>query len=493
MKFGNWLTAAPATLGGLTQRGWGVLIVGIMCMVLSVVAQKWALGLSLLGGALLFDLVFVIRFGATPGRTIAAVIGDKIGHGRRTASREALYRSGLFSNLPPEAASALPGPLANLEELDGVDGAGQPYTLLYHPSVRSLAVTFACTPDGTDLQPQEHIDAQVSHFGGWHSMLSRDSAIEGAVIVVDSALASSEPLIERIDRSIAAHAPTIAQDATREAARRLPPRDASVDVYTTAVWSVPKLGGDLDDAAAEVAAKLPAHRQQLMSSGAGQVYAATSEELARVVRVAYNPDRSREFGTDDIDGRPLRTRLTSAGPEVLSDAQTRVCFHDGVASMTAMMTVPPRMHITESFMQDLFAPQQKFLRKRVAVFYRPMNGGEGVGRATSLRRSLGVQATAGAPNQFTQHAQILSGKLESELVQGAMMTRFAIEVTVTFHPTAKGYREATQKLKEILEGANLEYRFVDVDTSAAFHCTLPLGVLPWQYATTIQSFTEGDA
>lgn len=494
VKFGNWQPAARPTLAGLTFPGWVVLLVGIMFGVMFLIVGRWQLTLLMVAGALVYNLIFVVRFGGEmdAGRTIASRLGERASGAQRVASGESVYRTGLFSELPDNALTALPGALLDVEELDGVDGEGKPYVLLHHKSVGAIAATYLCAPDGTALQPQESIDSQVAQYGAWVAALSKDSAVAGGVVVVDSALSSTAPLIDKIRSEISPLAPELSRLAVMEAAGGLPGKYSTVDAFATVVWSRAKLGTTVEDAAAEIAAKLPHHRASLYSSGGGQAEVADSQDLARVVRIAYSPERSREFGTDDLAGREFRTRVTAAGPEYFDDSQRRVCFHDGVASMTVMMTVPPRMHITEDTMKELFAPQDKFLRKRVAIFYRPLSASQAIKRAAQLRKNAGVAATAkGQASSFDKHKQKLADKTETELVEGASMTRFSMEVTVTFEPNAKAYREATQKLKTLLEGTNLTYRFVEVGASAAFHSTLPLGVLPWLYQSSIGVVTEG--
>jgi hypothetical protein len=491
MRYGNWLSTARATLAGLTLPGWVIFVGGIMGAVGLMIFSKFLAAGMVLAVAVLIDLVFIVRFGRAPGRTIAAMLGEQISGSARNASKQSQYVSGLFSELPPEQAMAIPGPLSNVVELDGTDGAGQRYSILHHPATNELVATFACQPDGTALQPQDQINTQVSQFGGWISSLSTDIAVDGAVVVVDAAMLDAGPLIDRIDTTVSNAAPQVAQDALREAARALPSRYPTTDVYASVVWSRSKLGGSLEDAAAEVAAKLPSHRAGLQDAGAGRVFTMTAEELARVVRIAYQPDRAAEYAGDDQHGFTATTRLTHAGPDILVESNRRVLLHDGVASMTAMMLVPPRMHITERFLTGLFAPSQKFLRKRVAIFYRPLTGADAVRRADQLRRATGVKASAKRQaSSFDEQAQTLAKKLETELVTGASMTRFALQVTVTFTPTQKGYREATQQLKQLLEGSGIEWRFVEVGTAAAFHSTLPVGILPWQHRSIVQQLTE---
>lgn len=496
VRFGNWLPTTKGTLGGLTLSGWAMLLTGVMVMVVCLVVGWWVAGILAAIAGVVGNAVFIIRWGdPTAGRTVAARVWDRSVNRKRQRAGTNHYRTGLFTELPDDALTALPGMLADLEEITGVDGEGEEYVLLHHrKNSRNplLAATFTCHPDGTALLPQDRIDAQVSEFGGWIASLSRDTAIEGAVIVVDSAQESVAPLVAKIDGEVSPHAPEAAQRQLREGARALPPAYADVEVFTSVVWSVNELAEDVDEAAADIAAKLPNHRALLANAGAGSPAVATSQDLARAVRVAYQPERSREFGSDDLAGLPFRMKVTQAGPDEFHDEQRRICYHDGVASMTAMMVAPPQMHITEEFLEVLFRPNGKFLRKRTAVFYRPLSPGAAIKAAKKLGANARRNSTTatGQDDELAKYRRQLAKKTELDLMTGASMTAFAIEVTVTFEPSKRGIRNATTELKNILDGTGIAYRFVETDTAAGFHSTLPLGVLPWAYATAVQGVTD---
>lgn len=493
VKFGNWLSTAPATVGGLSLIGWLCVVISVMLMVFSFVLGNFGGGFLALLLGLLFTFLFVWRIGdMDAGRTIAARVLERVSQARRTAMGEAQYRTGIFSSLPSGQLSALPGALANMEEIDGVDGEGQPYTLLHHRSVKQIAATLTCVPDGIELLPQETVDSQVSTFGSWIAELSTDTAIAGATVTVDSAYSSKEPLVAKLHSEVAPWAPEVAKQAFRQATDLLPNRYTQTSVHGTVVWSIKNLGEDVEEADAEIAGKLPYHRNKLYASGGGKPVTATSEDLARVVQIAYNPHRAIEHGTDELLGHENPVRVVDAGPEYFDDFQKRVAFHDGVASMTVMMTIPPRIHITERTFKGLYAPQAKFLRKRVTTFYRPLSTGEGFKKSEQLRKSASVSATSkGMASSFDEQKIKLAKKTQNDLVEGAAMTAFAVMVTVTFEPNDKAFREATQKLKNLLDGTNLGYRFVDVGVSAAFHSTLPLGILPWSYQGVIDVVSEG--
>ena len=493
IKFGNWLTTAPATVAGLSIVGWMCVVLSVMLMVFCFVLGNFGGGFLALLMGLLFVVIFMWRFGEMDaGRTIAARILEKLSQRGRNARGESQYRTGIFSELPSGQLDALPGALANLEEIDGVDGTGQPYTLLHHKSVKHLAATLTCVPDGTDLLPQDAVDAQVSTFGGWLASQSRDTAIAGATITVDSAYSSKAPLVSKLHGEVAPWAPEAARRAHAEATALLPDHFTQTSVHGTVVWDIKALGDSVEDAAAEIAAKLPHHRSYLYSAGAGLPVMATSEDLAKVMQVAYNPHRAVEQGTDELLGHENPMRLVEAGPDYFDDFQPRVAFHDGVCSMTVMMTIPPRIHITEKTFKDLFAPADKFLRKRVTVFYRPLSTGEAIKKAEQLRKGANISATAkGMASGFDKQKVKLAEKTENDLVEGASMTAFSLMVTVTFEANDRAYRDASQKLKALLESTNLAYRYAETGVSAAFHSTLPLGILPWSYQGFVDKVAEG--
>ena len=491
VKFGNWLANEPTRIGGLSLVAWAILAVSIVAMMFSFLLQRWAAGLMSLVLGLIIVMVFMVRWGSS-GRTWGARIFDAISRDKRLATGSSQYQSGLFSALPAGQLFALPGALSNIEERDGIDGRGVPYTLVVHPSTKQLAATFMSAPDGIALEPQENIDQSVSAFGGFLLSLSLDTAIAGATVIVDSAFTSKEPMEVRLRERHAAGVPEIARQHFNQAMEALPNKVTETRAYATIIWDQDALGDDLDEAEAEVAAKLPHHVSLLEQSGAGTTEVACSSDLARIVQIAYNPDRASEFATDDLQGNRNPLRLVEAGPDYFSDAAPRVAFHDGVASFSVMMTVPPRMQIYEDTFAGLFAPHPKFLRKRVACFYRPYSRGDSISKARSMRQSANMTATSrGMASSSDEQRVRVSKHTEESLVAGASLMNFAIMVTVTFEANEKAYREAMQGLKSLLQATDLSYRYVNTGVSASFHSTLPLGILPWTYEGLVGKFAEG--
>lgn len=489
VRFGVWLPTRRGTLGGLTLPGWAVLIAGLLLMVMMFTRGWFGPGLIVFAVALIFNFLFVLRFGEeNTGRTLAAIAGARASGRGRALRGETSFRSGLFSTLPADALTSLPGILANLQEISGTDGFGRPFTLLHNPRTKTLTAVLSCNPDGTDMQTQTTIDNAVVAYGGWISSLSHDPALAGATVVVESALRDKGPLVERIISDLDPDAPEIARRHSLEAGEQLPARYSEVATWATATWSIPSLGMSVEDAVAEVAAKLPYQVDALRAAGGGAVSVATSSVLAEAVRVAYSPERSAEFASDALRGQSAGLHVTEAGPDYFNDDAKRVCYHDGVASMTALVLAPPKLQITEDTMAPLFGPADRFLRKRVAIFYRPVTPDKAVQLVERLDSRASTAASAKARATAADRAlQNKAKKLETEVVEGASVTRFGVAVTVTFEPDRRAQKDAELKLKSLLNSSSLSYRFCEWDAGPAFHSTLPLGLLPWLHETTVEA------
>ena len=240
VRFGVWLPTTRMTLGGLTLPGWAVLVGSVVVAAMMTTRDLFVEGLLLVGLALVFELVFVIRFGGdATGRTLADRLLTALSGVLRADRGETTFNSGLFSTMPADAITSLPGLLANLREIDGTDGLGRPFTLLHDPSIKTLTAVLSCNADGTDMQTQHMIDRDVVAFGGWISSLSADEALAGATVVVESALRDKGPLVERIVSDIDPDAPEVARRHALEAGEELPAKYSEVATWVTLSWSIP--------------------------------------------------------------------------------------------------------------------------------------------------------------------------------------------------------------------------------------------------------------
>lgn len=483
-KFGNWLRPAAPGLFGLSLGALVVAGAGLMLSLLSVLRGAYLLAalMVLFTGAVV--LLGLVKFG---GNTVAGKVTDRISLRGRHKRGETFYVTGALSTLPREHAQRLPGALVNVDTVSGVDGLGRDYTLLHHKSVKQIAAVFGCTPDGASMQEQATINNQVAHFGVWISSLSVESGLSGATIVVDSASESSAGLCAAVREDVAPNAPAFAKEVLNEAVGTLPARTSVVNVYASLVWDAPTLGATDDNpspAIAEIAARLPSHSQMLANAGAGAPRPLVEAELSDVAQLAYQPWRDQELAMDSLTGMKMTRSWDQAGPEFFDDSQGRVVFHDGVASMTLMMTIPPESQITARSFDRLFGPNPKFLRKRAIIIYRPVDPGSAARTVNRLVRTAdwNIGTRKGRPTSFDMKAKAVAEKTEQELSQGARLSMFSLMVTVTFEANEKAHREALNQVKSLMSQLLMPYRFVEHAGSAAFHTTLPFGVLPWKYS-----------
>lgn len=483
-RFGNWLQVRSGGLFGLSTPALVAGGIGATLTLLLLMRQAyWAMLAVLLITAAIILVVFV----QVGGQTLIEKLVDRRSIARRRATGETLYVSGPLSTLPAEVMERMPGALVDVETISGEDGRQRPFTLLHHEHVGKLAAVFGCKPNGSAMQEQSVINSEVARFGGWIGQLPVEEGLDGAVIVVDSTSESTAGMVQTVRESRAKGAPDFAAEVMEAACRTLPARTASVNVYGTLVYDAAELGAtpsDVSSAVTEIATRMPGQTDQLAAAGAGVCDPLTETDLSRIAQLAYLPSRDQEMALDELRGQEYKRPLTMAGPQFFDDGHGEVVFHDGVCSLTAMMTAPPASHITARTLDRLLGPNAKFLRKRVAIFYRPVD--PGTARKTVDRQVRNAQfrmdTRRSRPTSFDKQRKAVAEKTEEELSQGARLTMFAVMVTVTFAPTEKGYRDAVNQLKSLMNQTLMEYRFIETAGSAAFHLTLPFGVLPWLYS-----------
>ena len=448
-QYGNSIRVGSLRIGGwLPVRsfviGLGTVVATMMIILLGYLIP----GLVFLLGMFLGLAIFGIPFGDAD-LTLAARILRSLRHARHVSTGEATFVNSHFSGRTSEELLGLPGYLHTINTVNSIDGTGAPVQLLHHKSVGMASVTLACAPIGTNMQPQDSTTHQVGSFANWLGSLASEGGLRGASVTVDSILESSLPMAEAIMDTVDARSPQVAQQILREAAAALPARVSKVTSYVTLGWRLSSLDDDIDGALAEIVSRIPRHVSALSASGAGQIHAMSDAEYGDMMYTAYNPHRTGEVERELHYGIDAVRTFAGSGPEYTDATDKRVVLHDGVASMTVMMTVPDPSKITERSYERLFAPSRHFLRKRVTVFE-------------------------------TKKAKAI-GHTMDQMSRGAMIHEWALMITVTFEPNRKAKRAAENELKGLMGG--MRWTFADYAADAAFHQTLPIGLFPWVYSS----------
>lgn len=480
--YGNPLRSGSIRLGGWFPVRAGVILVAASFVVfICFLTKEFILGLLIAVGVVVYVSIFEIPFGAED-LTLMTRARRRFTHLQRVDSGETLFLGSTFT--AQNKGLSLPGVLSTLKVRDEVDGLGNPVQLLHHTRANQLSVTIESAPAGISMNTQAKTTDLVSNYASWLSSLSGENGLRGAQVVIDSVFESAAPLAESILSNLKPDAPAVAQQIARESAGMLPERVASVRAYTVLGYKISELADDVDGAAAEVLSMIPRHLKALSAAGAGVSQVMSDADYADLMYTAYDPRRNAEVAQEIKDRVPAYRSFEGAGPAYFNAAHPRVVFHDGVASMTIMMTEPSKSKITDHSFEKLFAPNRNFLRKRVSLIYRPVPASAQHARVNNASRATTTEVSSKKRRTaFDKKKKAAAEAAMNQAAEGAVIQEWALMVTVTFEPNRAAQRTAENELKALMGG--LKWCFADFTADAAFHQTLPLGLFPWAYAPSM--------
>ena len=480
--YGNPLRSGSIRLGGwFPVRAGVILVVTALVVLICFQTKEFILGLLIAVGVTLYVGVFEVPFGAED-ITLMTRARRRFTHLQRVDSGETLFLGSTFT--AQNKGLTLPGVLSTLKVRDEVDGLGNPVQLIHHTRANQLSVTIESAPAGISMNTQAKTTDLVSNYAAWLSSLSGENGLRGAQVVIDSVFESSAPLAESILSNLKPDAPAVAQQIARESAGMLPERVATVRAYTVLGYKISELADDVDGAAAEVLSMIPRHLKALSAAGAGVSQVMADADYADMLYTAYDPRRNAEVAQEIKDKIPAYRSFEGAGPAYFNSSHPRVVFHDGVASMTIMMTEPSKSKITDHSFEKLFAPNRNFLRKRVSLIYRPVPASAQHARVNNASRATTTEVSSKKRRTaFDKKKKAAAEAAMNQAAEGAVIQEWALMVTVTFEPTRAAQRTAENELKALMGG--LKWCFADFSADAAFHQTLPLGLFPWAYAPAL--------
>ena len=480
--YGNPLRSGSIRLGGwFPVRAGVILVVTALVVLICFQTKEFILGLLIAVGVVTYVAIFEIPFGAED-ITLMTRARRRLTHMQRVDSGETLFLGSTFT--AQNKGLALPGVLSTLKVRDEVDGLGNPVQLIHHTRADQLSVTIESAPAGISMNTQAKTTDLVTNYAAWLSSLSGENGLRGAQVVIDSVFESSAPLAESILSNLKPDAPAAAQQIARESAGMLPERVATVRAYTVLGYKISELADDVDGAAAEVLSMIPRHLKALSAAGAGVSQVMSDADYADMMYVAYDPRRNAEVAQEIKDEIPAYRSFEGCGPAYFNSAHPRVVFHDGVASMTIMMTEPSKSKITDHSFEKLFAPNRNFLRKRVSLIYRPVPASAQHSRVNNASRATTTEVSSKKRRTaFDKKKKAAAEAAMNQAAEGAVIQEWALMVTVTFEPNRAAQRTAENELKALMGG--LKWCFADFSADAAFHQTLPLGLFPWAYAPAL--------
>ncbi|MFJ2257210.1 SCO6880 family protein [Streptomyces sp. NPDC087844] len=485
--YGNWRRPRRPGLGPLGLLGtfgvFGGLVLTLLVSLVSLVAALFVL----------FPLAAVIvplMVRTRDGRNLYQLLGLRVGWLRRRSKGSHLYVSGPLSTRPGGRFGP-PGLLSRLTMSEGRDAYDRPFGVLHHPGRNTYTIVLGCDPDGGSLVDPDQTDVWVAAWGQWLARLSQEPQLKGACVVVETAPDSGTRLANEVLPRIRQDAPAAAQAVMREVVERYPSASSEMNTYIALTYGVlPGQRRQQSDIVTELAMRIPGLLGGLVGAGGGSAAPLSAERIAEVVRIAYDPD----IAGDVLDAR-ARYGATGldwedAGPAAAVEA-VDAYQHDSGISRTWLLTLAPRGTVGSNVLRGLLEAAPNTRRKRVALLYRPIDPGTSARIVEADRRAAQFMATSGKGMVQARAASEMRAaeQTAAEEAAGAGLVEFSLMVTVTVD-TQEQLADAAVTVRNLQAAARLSLRPADRMQAAAFTCTLPLGILPWEHTLVPQALQE---
>ncbi|MFI1169398.1 SCO6880 family protein [Streptomyces sp. NPDC020801] len=475
--YGNWRRPRRPGLGPLGLVGtlgvFGGLVVTLLASLISLYAA-----LTVLVPVVVLLVPLAVR--TQDGRNVYQLIALRIGWWRRRAKGSHLYASGPLS-ARPGGRFRPPGLLNKVTAAEGRDAYDRPFGVLHHPARNLYTIVLGCDPDGGALVDPGQIDVWVALWGEWLARLAHEPGLRGATLIVETAPDPGTRLAHEVLPRIHPDAPAAARAVMEEVVERYPTASSEMHTYVTLTYGVPPgQKRKPEDVISDLAIRIPGLLSGLVAAGGGTAYPLSAERIAEVVRVAYDP----AVAADVLDARARygRTGLEwdDAGPAAAVETVNSY-QHDSGVSRTWLLTLAPRGTVRSSVLRGMLEAAPGTRRKRVALVYRPIDPGTSARIVEADRRSAQFMATSGRGMVRARAASemLAAEQTAAEEAAGAGLVEFSLMLTVTVDSAAE-LAGADVTIRNLNAASRVLMRPADRMQAAAFACTLPTGILPWE-------------
>ena len=472
--YGGW--RRPVSYGflnlTLTQSLGSLVGVGIVFLLGLNKGMLWACG----GAILLVGWGWVITTKDKHQVNLIDRAEEKIVFGLNKAKGNTVFRGGALA--PTKKTSqrlVLPGILSDCKVSEYVDSWNRSFALIEHASGTG-AVVMRLTPAGSNLVDQETVDNQVAYWGQWLGDLSNESGIAGASITVETLPDPGGRLYSEVTSRRAANCPQVAGKVI-EGVLDESTGSNQVRVWVTLTFNLAALGGrkNKEIAGREIASRLPGLTQGLVAAGGGATHLVTVNELARLVRSAYDPDSEELFDQALAAGQTINLDWSQSGP-VFAQADFSSYRHDGAVSRVWTMTCPPRGAVQSAVLSRLLEPNRDVQRKRVTILYQPMDAAKAPSVVERDLNHARANAAGARPSARSINELAAASEVASEEASGAGLVDFAMIITAT---TTPDHLEDTSVTVNALSAASrLLIRPAYGAQDSGFALGLPLGLHP---------------
>lgn len=475
--YGNWRRPRRPGLGPLGLVGTFGLFGGLVATLLASLISLHA-AIIVFVPALAFLAPLAIR--TQDGRNVYQLITLRIGWWRRKAKGAHLYVSGPVSPRPGGRFRP-PGLLNKITAAEGRDAYDRPFGVLHHANRNEYTIVLGCYPDGGSLIDPDQVDVWVALWGEWLARLAHEPGLRGVSVIVETAPDPGTRLANEVLPRIHPDAPPAARAVMEEVVERYPSASSEMHTYVTLTYGSPAgVKRKKEDMITDLAIRVPGLLSGLVAAGGGAAYPLSAERIAEVVRVAYDP----AVAADVLNARAQQggTGLVwdDAGPAAAVE-NVNSYQHDSGVSRTWLLTLAPRGSVRSSVLRGMLEAAPATRRKRIALFYRPIASATSARIVEADRRSAQFMATSGKGMVQARAASEVRAaeQTAAEEASGAGLVEFSLMLTVTVDSVDE-IADASVTVRNLTAAARVQMRPADRMQAAAFSCTLPAGILPWE-------------
>jgi hypothetical protein len=473
--YGGWRRARGIGLFGVGPTATAVVLACVIVPLLlaSVSLKLGAIGLVPAAAVATFTLAQV------NGMTLGQLALRRVNWWWASHRGWTVYRSTTVDQHP--RAWDLPGVLAPTTLLSARDDADRPYGIVWNRRNGQLTATFRCAATSTWLVDGTDAEAWVSNWHSWLASLGYLPMVRSVAVTVDTAPEPGTALEDAVRDKLAAMPPEDVAFFIFELVTRSPAASADVDTRVSITFD-PALAtpraNDLDVAIAEVNRQLVGLESALMTCGVSVLGRATAQQLAGIVRTAFDPavrgDIERELFQRPAGERTLT--WADAGPVGASEEWDHY-RHDTGVSVSWGWHEAPRQHVSSGVLARLLSPGR--FAKRVTLQYRPLSAGDAA-------RVLEGQVNAAAFREAYRRAQrrdetardvadrSQAQRAATEEAQGAGVVLMSLFVTATVE-SEEDLAAATADIESRADQSKIRLRRLYGGQAAGFAATLPCG------------------
>lgn len=485
--YGNWRRPRRPGLGPLGLLGtvgvFGGLVVTLLASLISLIAAAMVLiPLSVLLAPLMMR--------TQDGRNAYQLVALRVSWFRRKAKGTTTYVSGPLSRRT-NGRFQPPGLLSRVRMYEGRDAYDRAFGVLHHRGRNLYTVVLGCDPDGGSLVDPDQVDSWVAAWGGWLARLSHEPALRGASVIVETAPDPGTRLAHEVLPRLDPEAPATARAVMEEVVDRYPAASSEMHTYITLTYGVPPgQKRKPEDMVTDLAIRIPGLLSGLIGAGGGAAFALSAERVAEVVRVAYDPAVTGEVLNARAEHGGTGLEWDDAGPAACVE-RTGSYAHDSGISRSWMLTLAPRGTVRSNVLHGLLEATPGTRRKRVALLYRPIDPATSARIVEADRRAAQFMATSGSGLIQARAATEVRAAEQTaqEEATGAGLVEFSLMLTVTVDADTD-LADANVAMRNLQAASRISMRPADRMQAAAFACTLPAGILPWEVTLVPRDLRE---